>query len=108
MTFLKILFLLLIIIPFALFLLYIIDRLMDEMPTREEVEEQMSPVDKRRSRAAAQKRNQRREKVGGKTRSGKTRSGKPKKGKTRSGKSRSGKGSSKRRSQSRSTQHKTT
>ena len=100
MTFLKILFLLLIIIPFALFLLYIIDRLMDDMPTREEIDAQMSPVDKRRSRAAANKRNQRREKV-----AGKTRSGKPKNSKTRSGRSRSGRKNSKRRSQSRSAQH---
>lgn len=50
MTLLKILFLLLIIIPFALFLLYILERLMDEM------EAEMSPVERRRSRAAARNR----------------------------------------------------
>ena len=55
MTLLKILFLLLIIIPFALFLLYILDRLMDEMPSKEEMEAEMSAVERRRSRAAARK-----------------------------------------------------
>ena len=41
MTLLKILFLLLIIVPFALFLLFIIDRIMDDMPSREEMEAEM-------------------------------------------------------------------
>lgn len=57
MTVLKILFLLLIIIPFALFLLFILDRLMDEMPSKAEMEAEMSPVERRRSRAAARGRN---------------------------------------------------
>ncbi len=56
MTLLKILFLLLIIIPFVLFLMFIIDRLMDQMPDKAEIEAQMSPVEKRRMRAAASKR----------------------------------------------------
>ena len=55
MTLLKIIFLLLIIIPFALFLLFIIDRLMDEMPTKSEVQAEMSAVERRRARAAANK-----------------------------------------------------
>ena len=59
MTLLKILFLILIIIPFALFLLFIIDRLMDQMPSKEEIEAEMSPVERRRSRAAARKRGKR-------------------------------------------------
>ena len=56
MTLLKILFLLLIIIPFALFLLYILERLMDEMPSKAEMEAEMSPGERRRSRAAARNR----------------------------------------------------
>ena len=59
MTLLKILFLLLIIIPFALFLLYILERLMDEMPSKDEMEAEMSPVERRRSRAAARNRKSR-------------------------------------------------
>lgn len=59
MTLLKILFLLLIIIPFALFLLYILERLMDEMPSKDEMEAEMSPVERRRSRAAARNRGSR-------------------------------------------------
>ena len=63
MTILKILFLLLIIIPFALFLLYILDRLMDEMPSKAEQEAAMSPVERRRSRAASQGRRERTERT---------------------------------------------
>ena len=59
MTLLKILFLLLIIIPFALFLLYILERLMDEMPSKDEMEAEMSTVERRRSRAAARNRKSR-------------------------------------------------
>ena len=55
MTLLKIIFLILIIIPFALFLLYIIDKLMDDMPSRSEVQAEMSSVERRRARAAANK-----------------------------------------------------
>ena len=55
MTILKILFLLLIIIPFALFLLYVIDKLLDEMPSKSEVQAEMSAVERRRARAAANK-----------------------------------------------------
>lgn len=49
MTLLKILFLLLIIIPFVLFLLFIIDRIMDDMPTREEMEAEMTRSERRRA-----------------------------------------------------------
>ena len=59
MTLLKILFLLLIIIPFALFLLYILERLMDEMPSKDEMEAEMSPVERHRSRAASRNRKSR-------------------------------------------------
>ncbi len=55
MTLLKILFLLLIIVPFVLFLLFIIDRLMDDMPTKAEIEAEMSAVERRRKRAAARR-----------------------------------------------------
>lgn len=55
MTILKILFLLLIIIPFALFLIFILDRLMDEMPSKAEMEAEMTAVERRRKRAAARK-----------------------------------------------------
>ena len=55
MTLLKILFLLLIVVPFALFLLFIVDKLMDEMPSRSEMEAEMSAVERRRHRAAANK-----------------------------------------------------
>lgn len=67
MTFLKIVFLLLLVLPFALFLLYIVDKLMDEMPKRsarggggksytpEERAERRKPSKRKRRKARKQK-----------------------------------------------------
>lgn len=68
MTFLKIIFLLLLVLPFAVFLLFIVDRLMDEMPKRsasesssrrsytpEERAERRKPSKRKRRKARKQK-----------------------------------------------------
>ncbi len=55
MAILKLVFLILIILPFALFLLYIIDKLMDEMPSRSEIQAEKSAAERRRRRAEESK-----------------------------------------------------
>ena len=67
MTFLKIIFLLLLVLPFAVFLLHIVDKLMDEMPKRsarrtegrtytpEERAERRKPSKRKRRKARKQK-----------------------------------------------------
>ena len=55
MTFLKIIFLLLLVLPFAAFLLYIVDKLMDEMPKRSARAGQNKPPRTSQERAEARK-----------------------------------------------------